>query len=1259
VDGLHLSLATFTTPACGNGGYSDLPNIKITGTVAHGASSLTFQVNSYLDEDGSNESFGFRDLTLIFDDNPIVTETLCAYLAGYSSMGSKQCTCPTGQYYTGSACASCNGACASCYGGSASQCYACASGYGWDGNNCVACPSYCQTCFGSASNECSVCTAAGIYFSANSQCLYDCPYPLNKVAGTYGTNCVTPCSTSTDFIYWDKSCASSCPAPYQQKSVASVGVYNLCIYPCSPTDFLYWDGTCDTTCPAPLVRSVYKNAQLCTFSSCSATQYLNVDGTCSSSCAYPLISQTIKGRKLCLNPCSSLTGQYLYWNQECSSSCAPPLTSGTVGGVLYCNYGCTGSNYLYWDSRCLPTCPFPLSMRTQRGKLFCDYPTSTTNFLYWDGTGSASCDPPLVQRVEGTPSRNFCDYKCQIWEYLYWDGTCASTCIFPLTKRIQNGRQFCDNICTGTNYLYWNGSCLGSCDGPLTTSSANSRLYCDFPAGNTSNFVYWDGTFLETCPPPFIQSIEGSPLVRKFCYYPCTGSQYLDWRGSCVGSCSSPGTPSTYKGKQLCNVTCSEYLNYDGTCVSSCDYPMTITTDYLAKSCNHPCTTTTDFYYWNSTCHSTCSSPLKQQKIGQVSWCVYPCAGEEYLYTNGSCSPSCDAPFTPKVEANFHFCFNPCPLFTLMNGTCVSTCKKPLRIEKTNMGDFCLSPCEDPLDYYFNLTKKCSSKCLTNSVEKEGGLYVECITYEIDTSSALDLVLEAPSGNDFTLVTVARVPQYVRYADIDYPERLMKLAESRGKSLISLRYEQPMSASMQSLFVKYDLPEVFTRDNMHSNFVVNFWSELISWIIVMIAAGIIISLQWICSMKKWTSLESFFEKLRITVQWNFLLILFGSSVNSIALYVSQQFRTQRNDASMSVLSLEFSIAILAVLVVFVIGIVYLVREHHAVKLGQNSYQKVLQEWRGYQICFRGFNHQARYFYLIYLVRVALPGVIAAWLYVSPLLQTILYVSITSMMLAYILMKRPILNTLNYVQLILTETGILVMDICLLSLVISDRAKISASSGSSELLGDMIIGTNSLINILFITVLVIKLADGFVTIYKRQKAEKTTSLAGYVQLVVYIFQQTGFGFEEISVNTQAEIKKEEELMADEREREELLQTRRSQMMKNKPGRIFPETRREEKSSSRAEQISRTLTSFKGVSMGASAISVAASPSIVLQEVSFVNGSPNLSIEKLPGEEEGNAPLVMGDIGSNSNPEKIKNYLKRRGGSVSEAKKEENV
>ena len=40
VDGLHLNLLTFTTASCGNGGYLDLPNVMITGTVAHGASSL-------------------------------------------------------------------------------------------------------------------------------------------------------------------------------------------------------------------------------------------------------------------------------------------------------------------------------------------------------------------------------------------------------------------------------------------------------------------------------------------------------------------------------------------------------------------------------------------------------------------------------------------------------------------------------------------------------------------------------------------------------------------------------------------------------------------------------------------------------------------------------------------------------------------------------------------------------------------------------------------------------------------------------------------------------------------------------------------------------------------------------------------------------------------------------------------------------------------------------------------------------------------
>jgi len=322
------------------------------------------------------------------------------------------------------------------------------------------------------------------------------------------------------------------------------------------------------------------------------------------------------------------------------------------------------------------------------------------------------------------------------------------------------------------------------------------------------------------------------------------------------------------------------------------------------------------------------------------------------------------------------------------------------------------------------------------------------------------------------------------------------------------------------------------------------------------------------------------------------------------------------------------------LFVFILGIVYLVREQYAIRRGSEgtSFRKILQEWKGYQICFRGFSHQyasTRYFYLIYITRIILPGLIAAWLYIVPLLQTLLYVLITFMMLTYILLRRPVVNLLNYVQLILTETAILVIDICLFGLAVSNQTKISVSSESSEILGDLIVGMNSMINILFIIVLIIKLLDGIVTIYKEHNANKVVNFSGYIQLFVYVFQQTGFGFEQISVNTQKEIEKEEGLMADEREREQLLQTRRGYMMKNKAGRIFPEARREHKSASQIERIGRTLTTLKGASPEMTIM--APGTSLVMQDVSFFGrdeGSPNLSIEKIPGEQEGNKPLVIG-------------------------------
>ena len=1131
VQGQSYAGSMFSSLSCG--AQNIALSVKIFGRAPHSASSIYFKVISDLNEISTNEAFAFSNVKILFDANPPpFPET--SYLCGRAS-NNLICDCPEGKYLLSGTCTNCHASCASCFGGTRRHCYECASGYSWNGYECVACTAYTETCSITSTTQPSLrCLTGRFLYPAIPSCVFDCYYPMVKA--TYSSVCTSDtCSTScTGYIYWDQSCLTTCPSPYKQGSLP--GGIKLCIYPCGSRDFLYWDGTCDDDCPAPLVSTTYLKKSLCT-TPCSGT-YLYPDSSCQSTCALPLVTRTVHSQILCTTPCN-LPGEYLYQNGECSRTCAWPLTSSTTNGIKYCTYPCTGSNYLYWDGQCLSTCAGPLEIRIERGQRYCDYPTPTSQFLYWDGASSASCDPPLKQRIEGTVTiRKYCDYACpNRYQYLYQDGSCLNDCIFPWSKRLEKGVRFCDYPCTGSDSLYWNGTCHPSsaCVAPLIAAVVHDKELCKFPDGNVSNFLYWDGTFSETCDPPLKQRIEGDPMVRKFCDNPCASPlPYLSWDGYCKSTCDPPFLVTSVGSKLFCSIPCSSldlFLYDNGTCSDYCEFPYVSEFDGAGKFCHYPCSKTSLFYYYNSSCLSSCDAPFKVLTIEKVPWCVYPCAGDQFLFTNGTCADTCELPFNQYLGWDFKFCNNPCladPLnpYLMWNGTCLPSCESPMRIDSsTGMGPLCYPPCDSAEEFYYVSTGECKAECDTSSIDKTG-LYLKCFPpVYYDTTTFLDVLLEAPEDESVTLVTLAKMVQYTRYLDIgNLPSRLKRLHESRGRGIVTIRMGLEMPDSTRAAFTKYVLPDVFERyPEIHSNFLVNFWKEMTTWIIVIFVAILLIAVEEICARNEWVRAHMIIEKLRIIFKWNYLLILIDTSLADIILFSSLQFRTFNAHTSFAALSLEMTIAMVSLGVILLLGSYYVVRKIYLVKnSGSQSRQEISEgiiEWRGFQVFYRAFTENLttnRLFYLIYAIRLCLPMLIASYLYVSPMTQTILYMIISTVTIGYIWLAKPIKRKLNYYQLMILEYFILVINICLFLLTVLSRERRRTSSYGIAL-GDIIIFCNSGIHVLLIVVLIVKVCWVLVAIFEYIRLDpklRATEENPWPQIIVSILQQGGMGFEEI-------------------------------------------------------------------------------------------------------------------------------------------------
>ena len=1129
VDGWYMSLYTFPYQLCGNTAtyWNELP-MRIFGTIPHTASTLTFRVVADLNEDSCNESFGFRDISFIFDQNEdTVGETLCA--TADITLPDKNCECDEGYYYTSSGCKACNSYCSSCWGSSASECYACVNSdlITYDGTECVPCYSTCATCFGGASIQCLTCISGYYYISWTRECVIYCPWPLT--VGSDGATCTSPCGIDEYIAPDGTTCLSSCSSPYQ--TLTEHTVIKLCINPCSPVEYLYWDGSCQHDCGSPLtISSTYSNYKLCTYD-CDASEYLFPDGTCGSSCDSPLVTRLTNNRYFCDSPC--LTGRYLYWNGECLDSCSDYLTTSTSDGISYCNYPCDTSEYLFWNGSCLGDCPYPLQTREERLRLYCDYPTDTSEYLYWDGTSSSSCSETwLSGRVESTPNRKFCDFTCDSYSYVYWNGSCLEDCPYPLEVTVSNNIPYCEYSCSGSTYLYWNGSCLGSCDSPLTKRTEGGKDFCDYPC-LTAQYLYWDGTCSFDCSGYFLTRVEGG---RQFCDFPCGSSEpYLYWNGTCKGSCISPFVVSTEKEKDYCNFKCSygQYLYSNGSCLDRCDdasefEPWVVNS--VEKYCNQASTAsdevdcTGNYYYWNNTCHDKCEAPLVQRAVGTQKWCLYPCLMGQFLYPDSRCLDTCNPPFRLREENGYKYCDYSCKSkeYAYWNGSCLSTCNSPLRRQTTPYGLSCLLPCETSDLYYHNSTGACTEECSAPAISEDDA-YPICLVKPtvVSDGSFLDIFVQGSSGSP-SFATIPYLLQYARFLDIQMPPRLKSLVVSKGRGIVTLRFGQYMPDDMIETYPSNPIPTAFLNRTMHAEFIVNFWSELTSWTLIALVILLLGIMESICLLVgRWKKAEAVFGKLRVLARWNLPLIMLATSVGDIVMYSILELISLGNTTAVSV---ELCLVMLGLLIALVfvgynlVPIFAVSKRKIILHNSDNDYKNFLKKWENCQVLFRGFRDHVSlngYFYLLYTFRIAFPMFIASVAYKVPIFQAGFYVAFSLLVLGYITLKKPVNRKINHIQLIVIETLVLVINFALLLLCIMN---ITNSQGSSAFvrLGDVVVYGSTIYNVLIVGFLIAKVAHGIMVISQNKVQDKSI----WLQLLVFYLQQAGMGFEEIFVDEKA-------------------------------------------------------------------------------------------------------------------------------------------
>jgi len=775
--------------------------------------------------------------------------------------------------------------------------------------------------------------------------------------------------------------------------------------------------------------------------------------------------------------------------QNCTSPCA--TCSGTITTCTSCIYG-----YYLVGSTCYSPCDSPLQIVTTAGVNYCNTPCPT-GIVFWDQSCEAAsvCVAPLYSAITiyGYP---VCPWPCGDSEYLYWEGSCLSDCPSPLTPTKYKGKNMCTNTCN--TYLYWNGSCFANCDPPLVSSNSRLRNYCHYPCKYSWQFLYWNGTCSQYCEFPLGIRYDAG---HNYCDYLCDPTEFLYWNGSCKSDCPG-GLVTRTQG--------SPSRNY-------CDFP--------CKS--------TEFLYWNGTCRATCLSPLSSRIEGGRKFCDFPCDPDTlFLYDNASCIATCSlSPFVSVTEGtpSRNYCNFPCvngEYWATWSSECVSSCSKPLIRVNYGSYDYCNLPCEPATLYYMSDTGKCQASCPYTKISSGAFLYCQVPPAGYEDHGFL---FDAPLDPDaVTFVTLVKLMQYVRYLDIEMPRRLERLGISRARSVLNVRSGIHVpKVTVENLAKRKSPPEVFESHSLSPGFVVNYWFNLTS---IMIGLGVIVFLhvvQMICKALQVFWLKEIFQVLKIILGWGYITMLFCIDIDDIILYGAMEFKTINLVSSTTLSSLSFFLCLtfIGVMIATMICICLIVNKKRynldtSPSIHAKRYiAKFERTWDWCQILYRGFkstNFVTEYFYLIYIIRIAFPMLIVVWSYRDPVVITIFEVLISLCILGLLMYQKPFIKRVNQIQIMILESIVLLMNICMLIITALDAVDIKRSS-FAIFLGDVVIIGNVILNFMVLLFLLIRIVLEIQAInlaLTKANIKGRRSIAAWLQLLALPLQQANMGFEEM-------------------------------------------------------------------------------------------------------------------------------------------------
>ena len=449
--------------------------------------------------------------------------------------------------------------------------------------------------------------------------------------------------------------------------------------------------------------------------------------------------------------------------------------------------------------------------------------------------------------------------------------------------------------------------------------------------------------------------------------------------------------------------------------------------------------------------------------------------------------------------------------------------------------NYTTSVCECPEGFYtdeLGICRACNSLCSScfgasadqcywyNNITQWKGGIANTPIIGTNTSSKQSLVINLDQKEVleyFQFLAPARSIQYARYLDTYLPPRLEKLLEHPASNLFPINSQSLMPLTLRNHMTDYTMPTLLAKRNKYSNFLVNYWGETITFFSLVVFTLLLILFDKVQGSKKKSSGEALFHQALSIIKWNFPLVLIAFNIDYIILLASLQISSVHLSSTLDKVGLMFCLIFLLLCAILLTGVYYVIRTTSFLPFqAKGGDIKMKRTYSNTYVFYGGYRREGRlnrYFYLLYIIRVALPSIIACTLYSHPKVQTALYLIISVFMVSFVVHKRPLTKKINHVQLIIRELLNSLINL-LLIIMVSLNTNTSKHLRAIEILGDMVIAANSLLHVVAIVFLALKVSIKFFIIWNLRKIENCLSNGAWMSFVAIYVQQAAFGFEEV-------------------------------------------------------------------------------------------------------------------------------------------------